>query len=298
MIPAVHVPDENVELPPSTETPPPSAAADREPVVEAQQTTDSQLTPPEEIATQSVAPTAAQVPSSLIQDQQSSPLLPSGAESTSSPAEVVNEGNKVGDTVDAPVSPSLALQEAPVKMEEPQAAPAPVETPPEKEPEEVTKTEEENQVASTKLQPAAEVAEMVIPVTEAKEETATKTVTEVSQPPPPAPELAAPQTENDAPTSAPEPEATPAETAEPLLSNGLPQEIEELSEDMAFSDTIPLDKPNTLESQESTPVDKKTTSAQEEVEEKKEKEKTEDAPPAPVSCPPEKSTMQGNNKWS
>uniref|UniRef100_A0A3B4WYX0 Eukaryotic translation initiation factor 4 gamma, 1a n=1 Tax=Seriola lalandi dorsalis TaxID=1841481 RepID=A0A3B4WYX0_SERLL len=271
---------------------------------QAKQETDSQVTPSAELATQSVAPTAAtEVPSPSIKDQQTPASLPPAVASTATPAEAVTKDDtKVGDTVDAPVAPSasLAAQEAPVKMEEPQAAPAPAEKAPEKEEkktEEVKKIEKEEQVASSKLEPAVEVAAIVPPVKVAKEETATKTETEMSEPPPSAQEPAAPQTQTAAPSSAPEPEPTPDETAEPPLPNGLPQHIEELSEDMAFPDTTPLDKPDASQSQESTPVAKTVTPAQEEekeeeeeeeevvVEEKKGeevKEKSEDAPPASI----------------
>ncbi len=333
-----------METPASAETPPPPATANTEPVVEAKQEMDNQITPPAELAAQSVAPTAAtEVPSPLIKDQQSSSSPPPAEASAPTPAET---DTKVSDTVDAPVGPSasLAAQETPVKTEEPQAAPAPAEKAPEKEEkkiEEVKKLEKEEQVVSAKLEPAVEVAATVTPVNAAKEETATKTATEVSEPPPSAQEPAAPQTPSaapstapsaapsavpssapsaalssapsaalsSAPSSAPEPEPTPAETAEPLLSNGLPQDTEELSEDTAFSDTTPVDKPDASQSQESTPVAKTVTPAQEEeeeeeeevmeevVEEKKEeevKEKSEDTPPASVSCPTEESTtMQG-----
>lgn len=290
-----------MEPPPSTETPPTDVPASTEPVVEAKHETDSQLTLPVELAAQSVAPIAAdEVPSPQIKDQQSPSSLPPVASSTTTPAEVVN---KVSDTVDAPVSPStlLAAQEAPLEKEELQVAPAPVEKTPEKEEkkmEEVRETEKEEQVTSTNLQPAAEVAAAVTPVNVEKE-TAAKTTTEVSQPTPPAEEPASSHIQTSAPSTAPEPEPTLADRAEPLLSNGLPQDIGEVSEDRALSDTTPLEKTNTSQSQESTPVTKTTAPAQEEMEEKKEeeeKEKSEDAAPASVSCPPEKSTMQGNNK--
>ncbi|KAI3374949.1 hypothetical protein L3Q82_021474, partial [Scortum barcoo] len=299
--------DENMETPTSAETPPPPVTANTEPVVEAKQEMDNQITPPAELATQSVAPTAAtEVPSPLIKDQQSSSSPPPAEAPTTTPAEA---DTKVGDMVDAPVGPSasLAAQEAPVKKEEPQAAPAPVEKAPENEEkkvEEVKKLEKEEQVASARLEPVVEAT----PAGEG--ETATNTVTKDSQPPPSTQEPAAPQTQSAAPSSAPEPEPepepTPAERAEPLLSNGLPQDTEELSEDMAFSDTTPLDKPDASQSQESTPAAKTVTPAQEEEEEEQEeevvvveeekkveelkREKSEDAPPTSVSCPTEEST--------
>ncbi|XP_040910483.1 eukaryotic translation initiation factor 4 gamma 1a isoform X2 [Toxotes jaculatrix] len=305
----VTIRDENIDAPASAETPPPPATANTEPVVEAKQETDSQMTPSAELAAHSVAPTTAtELPSPLIKDQQSPSPLPPAVASTTTPAEVVNKDDtKLGDTVDAPVGPSASLvaQEAPVKMEEPQAAPAPApaEKAPEKEEtktEEVNKKEKEEQVDSSTSEPAVEVEAVVTPVNVAKEETATKTANEISQPSLSAQEPAAPQTQDAAPNSAPEPEPTPAETAEPVLSNGLPQENEELPDDRAFSDTTQLDKPDCAsQSQESTPVAKMEVPAQEEEEEREEekkgeegKEKSEDAPPTSVSCPTEESTMQ------
>ncbi|XP_023141515.2 eukaryotic translation initiation factor 4 gamma 1a isoform X2 [Amphiprion ocellaris] len=290
--------DENAELPGSAETPPPPATANTEPVLEAKQETDSQIALPTELAAQSVAAAAAtEVPSPLIKDQQPPPSLPAGAASTTPPAEAVNKVTaSVGDTVDAPVGPSasLAVQEAPVKMEKPQAASEEEEI----KTEEVKKLEKEEQVASSKLEPAIEIsaaAATVTPVNLAKEEATIKTEPDVSQPPPSAKEPVAAQTQNADLNSAPEPEPTPVETAEPLLSNGLPQEPEELSEDMAFPDTTSHNKPAASQSQESTPVAKTATPAQEEEEEEKKEEeskkKIEDAPPASVSCP-EESTMQ------
>ncbi|KAM7400638.1 hypothetical protein PAMA_005028 [Pampus argenteus] len=307
--------DENTELPACAETPPPPTTANSEPVVEAKQETDSQMAPPTELVAESVTPTP-EVPAPSIKDQQSPAPLSPEATATPPPAEAVNKGDtKVGDTVDAPVCPSAsqAAQEVPVKMEEPQAAPAPAEKEPEKEKktEEVEKLEKEEQVTSTKLEPVIEVTATVTPVNVAKDETPTKTATEVSQPPPSTQEPAAPMTEIAAPTSAPEPEPTPAETAEPLISNGLPQDTEELPEDMAISDTTLLNKPNASQTQETKPVAKNASPAQEveekeeekeekakeeeeEEEEKKEegKEKSEDALPASVNPPTEESTMQ------
>uniref|UniRef100_A0A3Q0S2K1 Eukaryotic translation initiation factor 4 gamma, 1a n=1 Tax=Amphilophus citrinellus TaxID=61819 RepID=A0A3Q0S2K1_AMPCI len=216
-----HCPDENAEHPASVETPPPCATANAEPVLESKQEVDSQIAPPTELAAQSVAPVATtEVPCTLIKDQQSPPSLPPGAPLTTTPAEVVNKvSTNVGDTVDAPVatSQSLAAPEAPVKMEEPLAAPAQAENAPVKEEtktEEVKKLEEEEQVPSTKLEPAVEVAAIVSSNVE-KEEMAPKTAPEVSQPPPPVLESAAPQTQNADLCSTPEPESTQVETAEP-----------------------------------------------------------------------------------
>lgn len=278
--------------------------------MESKQEVDSQIVLPTELAAQSVAPVATtEVPSTLIKDQQSPPSLPPGATLTTTPAEAVNKvGTTVSDTVDAPhaTSQSSEAPEAPVKIEELPAAPAQAEKGPEKEEaktEEVKKVEKEEQVATTKLEPAAEAAAAGSSNLEEerknKEEMATKTATEVSQPPPPAREPAGPQTQNAVLRSTPEPESTQVEAAEPLLPNGLPQETEELPKDNAISDTTPHKQPDASQSQESTPMAKTATAAQEvkeEAEEREEEEeckkKSEDTPPASVSCP-EESTMQG-----
>lgn len=265
--------------------------------MEAKQELDSQMAPPTELAAHPEGPTAAtEVPSSSVKDQQPPPSLSPEAPSTPDPAAAVNKISNVSDTVDAPVGPSLAAQEVPMKKEESQTAPA--DKGPEKEEikmEEVKKLDEEEQVVSPKSEPAVEVAVAATPVSMANEETATKT-TEASQPPPTIQKAASPQTQSADQRSAPEPEPTLVDrTEEPLLSNGLPQEPEELSEDMAFSDTTPHDKPDTSQTQESTPVAKTATPAQEEEEKKKGEElmkKSEDAPPASASCP-EESPMQG-----
>lgn len=295
-----YCPDENTEPHVSAETPPPPATVNTEPLVDAKKEMETQITQPPELSAHSVA-AATEALSPLLKDEQSSSSLPPTAASTTPPAEAVNEDDtKVGDTVDAPVGPSASLsaQEEPAKMEEPQSAPA--EKAPEKEEkkiEDVLKLEKEEQVASAELEPVVEVAATANLVNVVKEETATKMATEVAQPSPSEPEPAAPQTQSTALNSPSEPEPTPTETAEPPLSNGLPQDTEELSEDMAFPDTTPLDKPDASHSQESTPVVKTAMPAQEEVEEVKEeenKEKSENVPPTAVSCPTEESTtMQG-----
>uniref|UniRef100_I3JU19 Eukaryotic translation initiation factor 4 gamma, 1a n=1 Tax=Oreochromis niloticus TaxID=8128 RepID=I3JU19_ORENI len=237
------------------------------------------------ISAQSVAPVATtEVPSTLIKDQQSPPSLPPGATLTTTPAEAVNKvSTTVSDTVDAPVATSQSSEapEAPVKIEEPPAAPAQAEKAPEKEEsktEEVKKLEKEEQVATTKLEPAAEVA--ATDSSNLEEERKNK------------------EEMNTVPRSTPEPESTQVEAAEPVLPNGLPQETEELPKDNAISDTTPHKQPDASQSQESTPMAKTATAAQEvkeEAEEKKEEEeckkKSEDTPPASVSCP-EESTMQ------
>ncbi|KAM8849846.1 eukaryotic translation initiation factor 4 gamma 1a isoform 3-T10 [Spinachia spinachia] len=325
--------DENTESPASAETPPPPVAANAEPeeeeaaaaaaaaaaeaeAEEAKQETDSQMTtPPAELAPQFVAPTATEVPSPLIKDLESPSSPPAAVESspsttTTAPAEAENTvDTKVGDTVDAPVGPSasLAVQEAAVEIDEPQASPALAEKVPEKEVKQtakVKKLDKEEYVASTKLGPAVEAATILPLHNETRAEDTTKTEIDASPPPPSAPEPAAPQTQNVALISEPEP--TPAAAAEPLLSNGLPQDTEELSEEVVFLDAAPLDKPDAFPSQEPAPVAKTSIPTQEveekeeeqeeeeKIEEKKddEKEKDEDAPPASVGCPTEESTMQ------
>ncbi|XP_028282693.1 eukaryotic translation initiation factor 4 gamma 1a isoform X2 [Parambassis ranga] len=288
--------EENTEPPASTETPPPTATANTEPVVEAKQELDSQIAPPTELAAHPEGPTAAtEVPSSSVKDQQPPPSLSPEAPSTPDPPAAVDKiSSNVSDTVDAPVGPSLAAQEVPMKKEESQTAPA--DKGPEKEEikmEEVKKLDEEEEVVSPKSEPVVEVAVAATPVSVANEKTKT---TEASQSPPTVQKAALPQTQSADQRAAPESEPTPVDrTEEPLLSNGLPQEPEELSEDMAFADTTPNDKPDTSQTQESTPVAKTATPAQEEEEEKKKGEKlmkkSEDAPPASASCP-EESTMQ------
>ncbi|XP_029971528.1 eukaryotic translation initiation factor 4 gamma 1a isoform X2 [Salarias fasciatus] len=306
--------DESTEPPPSAETPPPPAPAIVQPVVEAKQEMDGQVALPTELVSQSVVSTAAsEVPPPLIKEEQQAPILPAAAaasaaaSTTTPPPEALSEiSTSVCDTVDAPVGPS-AEQEAPLKVEERQASPAPAPVPAEKVPEneeteiqEVKKLEREEPEASPELEPVADATAAAAPVDVEKEEPATTTAAEVSQPPPAVQEPAAPQAPNtdlsSAPEPEPEPEPEPVEKAE-LLSNGLPQETEELSEDMAFTDTTPHDKPDVSQSQEITPVAKTETPAEveEDVEPKKEEElelkkKSEEAP-ASVSCP-EESTMQ------
>ncbi|KAF7648962.1 hypothetical protein LDENG_00149320 [Lucifuga dentata] len=281
----------------STETPPPSAAANPEPVAKPKQEMDSQMAPPAELPTQPVAPTlAAEMPPPLTEDQQSPSSLPPSSTSPPLHADTVT---KVGDTVDAPVGPS-AHQEVPAKQEEAQiVSPENVPEKEEKKTEEVKQLEKEEQVASAKLEPAVEVTAPVTTVSMAIEEPAgsvTETSSEsVVQPPVCEQEPVVPLTQN----AVPEPEPSSAQTAEPLLSNGLPQDIDELSEDMAFSDTTPLTKPDTSQSQESTLVAKVITPAQEEVEkeekkeeEGKEKDDDDDALAASISCSTEETTMQ------
>uniref|UniRef100_A0A3B3UZ89 Eukaryotic translation initiation factor 4 gamma, 1a n=1 Tax=Poecilia latipinna TaxID=48699 RepID=A0A3B3UZ89_9TELE len=109
-------------------SPPPAAPANTDPVVETKQEVNRQLTPPVELATQSVAAAAAaERLSPSLKERQSPPSLPSAAAGISSVAEAeTTVSSKAADTVDAPVRPSASpvAQETPVKTEEPQAAPS------------------------------------------------------------------------------------------------------------------------------------------------------------------------------
>lgn len=274
----------------STETPPP-ATSDTELVVEAKQEVDNKITVCAESTT---ADTVDQ--SLLIEDQHSPTPPPSAIAPTTAPAELVNKDAfvKPSDTVDAPVGslpsssppPSLSLVVEPLAsaekvLEEKRTT------------EEVTRIEKEQPVAPSNPELALEAAVVVAPVQEEKDEVVTKSVTETPQPPSSAQEPAAPQ------TGKAEPEPTLDKTEEPPLPNGLPQDVEELSEDVAISDTTTADKPDTTQSQESTSVDETAApSEEEEMVEKKEdrKEKSEDALVTSVNCPAEESSMQGRLK--
>uniref|UniRef100_A0A3B5MIP1 Eukaryotic translation initiation factor 4 gamma, 1a n=1 Tax=Xiphophorus couchianus TaxID=32473 RepID=A0A3B5MIP1_9TELE len=253
----------------------------------AKQEINRPFTPPVELATQSVATTAsAERLSPSLKERQSPPTLPSAAAGISGVAEAVTMvGSKAGDTVDAPVRPSASpvAQETPLKTEEPQAAPS-VEK--EVKPEGV-QLEKEEPTASAKSEPPVEVA--VTPVETVKEDASAKPSSNVSQPLA-VPEPAASQAE-DADQSS-EPELVEVHPAESPLSNGLPQETEELSEDVPVSDTTPQDKPDPSQSQESaTPAQKEEDEEEETREEERPQKKTEDAPLASASCP-EETTMQ------
>ncbi|XP_027876175.1 eukaryotic translation initiation factor 4 gamma 1a isoform X4 [Xiphophorus couchianus] len=279
--------DEPVEPSASPESPPPAAPANTDLVVEAKQEINRPFTPPVELATQSVATTAsAERLSPSLKERQSPPTLPSAAAGISGVAEAVTMvGSKAGDTVDAPVRPSASpvAQETPLKTEEPQAAPS-VEK--EVKPEGV-QLEKEEPTASAKSEPPVEVA--VTPVETVKEDASAKPSSNVSQPLA-VPEPAASQAE-DADQSS-EPELVEVHPAESPLSNGLPQETEELSEDVPVSDTTPQDKPDPSQSQESaTPAQKEEDEEEETREEERPQKKTEDAPLASASCP-EETTMQ------
>ncbi|XP_054889800.1 eukaryotic translation initiation factor 4 gamma 1a isoform X2 [Poeciliopsis prolifica] len=286
--------DEPVEPSASPESPPPAAPASTDPVVEAKQEVNRQFTPPVELATQSVATTAtSERLSPSLKERQSPTSLPSAAEGISSVAEAVTLVSlKASDTVDSPVRPSASpgAQETPVKTEEPQAAPSAEE---EVKPEGV-QLEKEELTASAKSEPPVEVA--VIPVEIVKEDAAAKPSSNVSQPLT-VPEPAVSQAE-DADQSS-EPEQVAVRPADSPLYNGLPQETEELSEDVQVSDTTPQDKPDPSQSQESaTPAQKdeeEEEKEQDEEEESREEErpqkKTEDASLASATCP-EETTMQ------
>uniref|UniRef100_A0A1A8NCN1 Eukaryotic translation initiation factor 4 gamma, 1 n=1 Tax=Nothobranchius rachovii TaxID=451742 RepID=A0A1A8NCN1_9TELE len=295
--PVTAVAGDDTDLPSSSETPPPLANAEL--VVEVEQEVDCQVAPPVKLVPQPVATAAApEVLLPLIKDQQLPPPLPSDA-GTASVAEVTNEvGSDAGDTVDAPVGPPafVAAEEVPVKTEEPQTAASEKALEKEEEKIDVEKLEMEEQTPNAKVEPGVEVSASIAPLETAKEETAVKVASEATQPLPPVLEPATPQTQDVEQCSEPDPEPEVGETVEPPLLNGLPQETEELSEDVPVSNTTPHDEPNTSQSQESTPVAKTPPPAQEEeVEEVKKEEclqkKKEDAPQATISRP-EEPTMQ------
>ncbi|XP_068196550.1 eukaryotic translation initiation factor 4 gamma 1-like isoform X3 [Antennarius striatus] len=251
----------------NSETSSPPAILNSEPVIESQQEIENHNTPPDELTAQSailVCATTTLTPS--IKDQQSSCSLPQVA-TLMTPAETVQEDAQVSNTVSASDSPSasLAVQEEPEEMEETQTAP-PVKTEEgeQKNIQEVMDIELEEQQASAKLEPTFEVSATLTPDNVSQEEM-TQMEDEISQPP--ASELisTAPQIKNIIPSSTPEFQPTLSETTEPVLSNGLPHDAEELCEDIAFSDTTSLHKADASQSQESTPVVKMTTPAQEKV---------------------------------
>uniref|UniRef100_A0A1A8EDV3 Eukaryotic translation initiation factor 4 gamma 1 n=1 Tax=Nothobranchius kadleci TaxID=1051664 RepID=A0A1A8EDV3_NOTKA len=291
--PVTAVTGDDTDLPSSSETPPPLANAEL--VVEVEQEVDCQVAPPVKLVPQPVATAAApEVLLPLIKDQQFPPPLPSEA-ATASVAEVTNkDGSDAGDTVDAPVGPPafVAAEEVPVKTEEPQTAASEKALEKEEEKIDVEELEMEEQTPNAKVEPEVEVSASIAPLEMAKEETAVKVASEATQPLPPVLEPATPQTQDVEQCSEPDPEPEVGETVEPPLLNGLPQETEELSEDVPVSNTTPHDKPNTSQSQESTPVAKTPPPAQEEeVEEVKKEEclqkKKEDAPQATISRPEE-----------
>ncbi|XP_024130240.1 eukaryotic translation initiation factor 4 gamma 1a isoform X2 [Oryzias melastigma] len=282
--------EEIASLPASAATPPPPATT--EAIDEAAQEVDRKTPQLTDVTAQPVATPATEEPSTLKDFQQAAPPL--APEAPAAVPEAVKEGSdKAGDTVDSPVAPpppsSPAGQETPVKAEEPRAASP--EKKPEKEEEKENKSEKDEQVSSTKAAAAVEVP--VPPSNVVEEEMEVKPVAEVLEPPPSVQEPAAPPTEDAGLHPPADPEPTQVEAEATPLSNGLPQETEELFEKTAVSDTTPQDEPNTSPSQESTPAVKSAAPAQEEEEEeeKEELKKKVDDTPASVSCP-EEFTMQ------
>ncbi|XP_056148646.1 eukaryotic translation initiation factor 4 gamma 1a [Lampris incognitus] len=166
--------------------------------------------------------------------------------------------------------------------------------------EELKKVEKEECVTSGKLElePTGEVAAVVTSIAIATEDAAspsTKAVADSSlesdvKPPDTSLETVDPQTQDADPNPYTKPEPTPAHITEPLLSNGFPQDTDDLSVDI--SDTTPLAKTGTTQPQEPASVAAVVTSAQEEKTEEEGKEKDEDAPPSSASCTTEESTMQ------
>ncbi|CAN9503434.1 unnamed protein product [Ophioblennius macclurei] len=297
---------QSVVSPAATEVPPPLIKEQQAPVLpaaaEAVSAASTTTTPP---------PEALSEVSTSVSDTVDAPVGPSAEQEA--PLKV-EEREPIAAPAPAPVPAPVPAPapSAPAPAPAPASAPAPVPVPlpaekvPEKEETEIKEAktqEQEEPVSSPEPEPAADATATVAPVEVEKEETVTDAAAEVPQPPPSVQEPAAPETPDAEPSSPPEPEPKPepepepVEKAEELLSNGLPQESEELSEDMAFTDTTPHDKPDVSQSQEITPVAKTEAPAEveEDVEPKKEEEleskkKSEEAP-APVSCP-EESTMQ------
>nr|XP_057923683.1 eukaryotic translation initiation factor 4 gamma 1a isoform X2 [Doryrhamphus excisus] len=294
--------DDNTEHLASVETPPPPATATSEPVFEARQDVDGQNVPPMELDTPSAAPNlASDTPIQLVEEQPS-PTFLSPADTSTSAVEVDKVDTNVGDKVDAPVCPSPST----THEEELQDAPAPCEKAPENQKlEEMKEVEEEKeQTVCATLEPVVEgtaaTTEAVVTLVDTViEEMPTKITTEASQPPVLLQEATATLTQIAAPEPEPKPELTPAEPADPPLSNGLPQDVEELGEDMTFSDTKPCDKLDASQSQESIPSAKTAVPVEKEEEEVVENNKdegkaakSEDVPPFSVSCPTEESAMQ------
>ncbi|KAM4556940.1 eukaryotic translation initiation factor 4 gamma 1a isoform 4-T4 [Fundulus diaphanus] len=293
--------EEHAEPAASTESPPPAAPENTEPVAEAKQEVNRRLTPPVELAAQPVATAAAaERLSPSITERQSPAPLPPAAAATSGAAEAVSE--VVADTVDAPVRPSASpvAQETAVKTEEPPAAPSEKHAEQEEVKPEVVEAEKEEETPSATPEPPVEAAAAPVEAVKEEEEDDDAAAAEPSgdvSPPLAVPEPAAPQAPRLHPSSEPEP--APVRSAEPPLSNGLPQEAEELPADAPVTDTTPQDKPEPPQSQESAAVAKTAPPAQKEEEEEETvreeepppQEKTEDAPLATASCP-EETTMQ------
>lgn len=280
-------PDENVEHHVGADNPPPPTTANPEPLVEASQDAETPNTPPPELA----APSSEGHPP-LIKDEESSSSLLLAAASATPPPEAVDQVDaKVSDTVDAPVPPSesLAKKEAPVETEELDSSPDEKATEKDEKKMEEVKTLEED-VASAKLEVTAEDALMVNPVTMAKEDTAAEQLaTGTSELPPSEQEPAAPQNQSATLNSEPETEYTTVVTPELPLANGLPGEGEELP-DSSCSDTTPLDKPDSSNSQEPAPVASTATQEEEVVVKEDSVKPSKDDPPSTVGSPTEEST--------
>lgn len=284
-----------MSLPASAAVPSPSATEAIEEVV---QEVDRKTPQHTDITAQPVAAPATEEPSTLQDFQQAAPSLAPEATAMADVPEAVEEGSdKPSDTVDSPVVPPppqqqqpSAGQEIPVEAEEPRAASPEKKPENEEEKENVKKSEKDEQVSSTKAAAAVEVP--VPPGNVAEEEMEAKSVAEVSEPPPPSePEPAAPPPEDVVLHSPADQEPTQVEAEAAPLSNGLPQETEELFEKTPVSDTTSPDESNTSPTQESTPAVKSAAPAQVEEDNKEEQKKKVDDTPASVSCP-EESTMQ------
>uniref|UniRef100_A0A8C7ZVD7 Eukaryotic translation initiation factor 4 gamma, 1a n=1 Tax=Oryzias sinensis TaxID=183150 RepID=A0A8C7ZVD7_9TELE len=240
-----------MSLPASAAVPSPSATEAIEEVV---QEVDRKTPQHTDITAQPVAAPATEELSTLQDFQQAAPSLAPEATAMADVPEAVEEGSdKPSDTVDSPVVPQ---QQPSAGQEIPVEAEEPRAASPEKKPE---KEEEKENVKNS------EKDEQV---------SSTKAAAAVEVPVPPADQ---------------EPTQVEAEAAP--LSNGLPQETEELFEKTPVSDTTSPDETNTSPSQESTPAVKSAAPAQAEEDNKEEQKKKVDDTPASVSCP-EESTMQ------
>uniref|UniRef100_A0A8C5EFX1 Eukaryotic translation initiation factor 4 gamma 1-like n=1 Tax=Gouania willdenowi TaxID=441366 RepID=A0A8C5EFX1_GOUWI len=230
-------------------------------------------------------------PAPLLDDPQT-PSPPPGEVSSSAPVEALNEvpvSATVCDTVDAPVRPSESLptQETAVQVEEVVASSAEKVKKDDVITEELKTLEKEEQTPETYAEPAVEVDLTVSPVNVEEEEIETKT--EASTPPSSLLEPDATQLQESDPISDPEP--LPVKHAEPALSNGLPQESEDLSEDMKLTDTKSHNNSDISQTQEPTTLTKTVplTEQEEEQQSRKEKEskKSEEIPPIAVGLPEE-----------
>ncbi|XP_068504817.1 eukaryotic translation initiation factor 4 gamma 1a isoform X3 [Syngnathus scovelli] len=286
--------DDNLELVGNVETPPPPPpTTNPDPAFEASQEADNQNAPAAELEPDA-SDLAPEVASQLAEERPVPSLLPPVTAASPCAEEVEVDAN-VADTVDAPVCPAPST----AQEEEPPAAPAPCEKVPEKQQVEEVHKEEEESAEVKAVEPVGELAEVAAPVDSETQEMPTEMATEAPQSSVSPQEPAASTT----PNAEPEPKATPVKPAEPPLSNGLPQDVEELAEE----DTTPCDQPDTCQSQESEPVAKTAVPVAEEMElelkevllvaEEKNKEvvkvaKSEDVPLVAVNAPTEEFTMQ------